>query len=250
MKIWPAAMLGGLLLLGASHARACDESCPPEGQFGPESGASCAFFGGALTFGPNAVTIIDIGGYTPCLEHDQIRVTGRLSLNGSIRVQRINDFRIIPGDAFVAFTFGSITGTATVVNATGLQGLTIGQTRTPTTLSLTTSALAGDTDLDADVDFADLLTFAGNYRSGSGVTWYEGDFDRNGSVDFNDLLALAGNYRTGTQPLVLPDDFAADWTRALAIVPEPSTAALIAGAAILVPMRRRRCTMAARCERS
>jgi hypothetical protein len=53
----------------------------------------------------------------------------------------------------------------------------------------------GDTDLDGDVDVADLGSLASAWQT-SGV-WTSGDFDYNGSVDVNDLGLLATNWQAG-----------------------------------------------------
>jgi hypothetical protein len=83
-------------------------------------------------------------------------------------------------------------------------------------------ALEGDMDGDRDVDFADFSNLA-NYYTGSlapgtgGEEWRHGDFDGDGDVDFTDFSNLANNY-TGSLKM--------------ANVPEPSTLALLAMAAV------------------
>lgn len=102
--------------------------------------------------------------------------------------------------------------------------------------------LAGDTNLDRNVNFDDLLRLAQNYGS-SGRTWVDGDFDYNGLVDFDDLLALAQTYGGSvtlqeTQVLAsVNGEFASDFARAMSLVPEP---ALIGVGALLLPVARRR----------
>jgi hypothetical protein len=56
-----------------------------------------------------------------------------------------------------------------------------------------TATIAGDTDLDRDVDFNDLLSHAQNYNF-SPRNWNQGNFNYDAGVDFNDLLLLAQNY--------------------------------------------------------
>jgi hypothetical protein len=53
----------------------------------------------------------------------------------------------------------------------------------------------GDTDLDGDVDIADLGALAGHWQSPA--DWHGGDSDYNGFVDINDLGLLAGNWQAG-----------------------------------------------------
>jgi hypothetical protein len=81
-----------------------------------------------------------------------------------------------------------------------------------------TNATPGDTNFDGQVDFIDLLTLARNYNANSGRWWADGDFTFDGQVGFTDLLELARNYSPAAS-------FDADWARAQALVPEPSTLA-------------------------
>lgn len=93
-------------------------------------------------------------------------------------------------------------------------------------------AAPGDTNFDGVVDFDDLLTLAQNYGAPSGRWWADGDFDFDGNVDFDDLLTLAQQYGQGAGR-----SFAADWSLARSIVPEPST--LLCGIPIFTSRRRR-----------
>ncbi len=55
--------------------------------------------------------------------------------------------------------------------------------------------LRGDANLDARVNFDDLLILAQNYSpSTTGRLWTQGDFDLNGLTNFDDLLTLAQTY--------------------------------------------------------
>jgi hypothetical protein len=105
--------------------------------------------------------------------------------------------------------------------------------------------LDGDTNFSGTVDFDDLLSLAQNYDT-TVDRWSLGDFDFNGLVNFDDLLSLAQNY--GASALFdgiteidssIAASFDADWTRALAVVPEPTTLALAVGAIGLMGRRRR-----------
>jgi hypothetical protein len=109
-------------------------------------------------------------------------------------------------------------------------------------------ARPGDANADGTVNFDDLLVLAKNYNRLT-TRWSEADFNSDGVVNFDDLLQLAKNYNATTpQPGAMPDAtsaaFAADWStaQALAAVPEPTTTALLALAAIpaLASRRRRR----------
>jgi hypothetical protein len=104
-------------------------------------------------------------------------------------------------------------------------------------------ALKGDTDLNGVVEFPDLLALAQNYTQ-SNRFWAQGDFDYSGVVEFPDLLALAQNYNgallTGGSSNHVAATFQADWALAQALVPEPATISLIAGAMGLMSRRVRR----------
>jgi len=69
--------------------------------------------------------------------------------------------------------------------------------------------VAGDADLDQDVDFADFVLLSNNFASGH--EWSTGDFDGNGRTEFSDFLLLSSNFGT---------------VRRASTVPEPSSAAL------------------------
>jgi T5SS/PEP-CTERM-associated repeat protein len=84
----------------------------------------------------------------------------------------------------------------------------------------------GDANLDARVDFLDLVRLAQNYNTfgGNGV-WSDGDFNYDGNVDFNDLVKLAQNYNTALSGEPVPGagpGFQNDLPAAFAAVPEPS----------------------------
>jgi hypothetical protein len=90
----------------------------------------------------------------------------------------------------------------------------------------------GDANLDGTVDFNDLVCLAQNYNTTPGDgAWPHGDFNDDGSVDFADLAAMAQNYNVN-----LPADF----TVALAAVPEPASLASIAALLCLARRRNRR----------
>lgn len=101
------------------------------------------------------------------------------------------------------------------------------------------NTLYGDTDFDGRVVFDDLLRVAKNYERAGG--WYVGNFDGRNGVDFADLLLLAQHYNQSAVTLdALPADFAAEWARARALVPEPTTALSVATGLMFVGRRARR----------
>jgi hypothetical protein len=63
------------------------------------------------------------------------------------------------------------------------------------TSALLRLTFGGDTDLDGDVDVADLGRLASSWQTAA--DWFGGDFDYNGSVDVGDLGILASNWQAG-----------------------------------------------------
>jgi hypothetical protein len=102
----------------------------------------------------------------------------------------------------------------------------------------------GDSDLDGDVDVADLGNLASAWQTVA--IWTGGDFDYNGTVDVNDLGLLASNWQAGVGSPLGPKPTARPWAFADALasfglpaasVPEPAIALL---ALSLVALRQRR----------
>jgi hypothetical protein len=93
------------------------------------------------------------------------------------------------------------------------------------------TSLLGDTDLDGDVDNADIGTTAGSFTGsgGTGKLWADGDFDGDGDVDNADLGVVTGNF-TGS--------LASNLTAAA--VPEPNSIVLLIMGALGLGMGRRR----------
>jgi len=86
--------------------------------------------------------------------------------------------------------------------------------------------LRGDLDGVRGVQFADFLTFSGNFGLMPAV-YTDGDFDKDGEVGFGDFLLLSDNFGQG-----------ADFSGELAVVPEPSSVVfLLAGAGSMLTRR-------------
>jgi hypothetical protein len=132
---------------------------------------------------------------------------------------------------------------ASALNATSFAGFAV-----DSTAALFTVTFDGDTDLDGDVDVADLGALASNWQ-GSG-DWLGGDFDYSGTVDVNDLGLLASNWQAGVGsplgPAAMPKDLTpSGFTEAAsplglppANVPEPASAITIGLLLTPWPLRR------------
>jgi chondroitin AC lyase len=102
--------------------------------------------------------------------------------------------------------------------------------------------LLGDTNLDGQVNVADLANLAGNFGVTGGASWIQGDFDRNGAVNVADLADLAGNFggtldTSGGTGQATANAAVATAATAAAVVPEPvgaSALAIAAAAALLL----------------
>jgi T5SS/PEP-CTERM-associated repeat protein len=103
--------------------------------------------------------------------------------------------------------------------------------------------LAGDANLDGQVNFADLLIVAQNFND-TGEDWVGGNFTYNptGLVNFADLLIVAQNFNQVLTPAESLSDGIGSNIQPLTVqVPEPSTLALsLCAAAALLTRRRRR----------
>lgn len=129
-----------------------------------------------------------------------------------------------------------------VVEASTIGASIFGEPADATSVALI-STFKGDSNLDRDVDFDDLLLLAQNY-GGSGLQFAQGDNNYDGNVNFDDLLSLAQNYGATFVVGGLADgwsptgSFDGDWVLALSIVPEPTSLGLIAGVAMVGRRRR------------
>jgi hypothetical protein len=93
----------------------------------------------------------------------------------------------------------------------------------------------GDSDLNGQVDVADLGNLASHWQTNS--VWSGGDFDYNGTVDVNDLGLLATNWQAGVGNPLGPESLG-DALASLGLpspsVPEPITAGLLVCAVLLL----------------
>jgi hypothetical protein len=97
----------------------------------------------------------------------------------------------------------------------------------------------GDTDLDGDVDVADLGNLASNWQTAG--AWTDGDFDYSGSIDVNDLGLLATNWQAGVgNPLGPSLQEALVAVGLPTTVPEPGAAMALLGLTFLAGAPRSR----------
>jgi autotransporter-associated beta strand protein len=98
--------------------------------------------------------------------------------------------------------------------------------------------LLGDTNLDGNVNVADLANLAGNFGQTNNQLWLNGDFDYNGGVNVADLADLAGNF--GNSLAAASGSATAAPASSGTAVPEPTALGLLATLATTALTRHRR----------
>jgi hypothetical protein len=133
---------------------------------------------------------------------------------------------LLAGRIIASSAVGQTTGLGYGDNALLSKGSFAGQTVDATSL-LIKFTYFGDSDLDGDVDVADLGALATHWQVDG--TWTGGDFDYNGVVDVNDLGLLAGNWQAGIANPLSPDFATAALKMGLPVqsVPEPTLSVLL-----------------------
>jgi T5SS/PEP-CTERM-associated repeat protein len=197
--------------------------------------ASGATHAGRLQFDAGSTLRTQVAG----LSYDQVDVS-YLSAAASSRIalSLANGVQPLPGSYPIAVfaTNGGVAFNAVVQNDTGLAGLSLawrmtgGQTPSAAGIVwLDIASTPGNANLDAIVDFDDLLIVAAHYGADAPQTWLTGDFTGDGAVNFDDLLVLAGHYganaTTGPGPA---------WAMAQATIPEPATFTALASFCLML----------------
>jgi len=155
---------------------------------------------GNFNQGATGVLNIDIAGFSPIDQHDQLDVEGNVMLAGTLDVQFINEFDPQIGDAFTIITASApggasndtgplITGTFENITGQGLWDVTYNDTNVIITYQ--GESPQGDIDNNGAVDVNDLLQLLSAWGACPGCP---ADLDNNGMVDVSDLLTLLGNW--------------------------------------------------------
>ena len=185
--------------------------------------------------------VIELAGATQGSQYDAIISSNGAIVSGTLALTMLNGY--LPAYGVSHHIITSVTpSTGIFQNVTGNKlspDHWLAVTYSPNGVNVA-AALPGDADLNGTVNFNDLLIIAKNYNQTTGRTWTLGDFDGTGGTDFNDLLALAKFYNQSLPAsATLPEAFAADFTLAQSLVPEPGVLGLIVGLAGVTRRRRR-----------
>ena len=161
-----------------------------------------------IAFAETAALLVELGGLNAGSEFDQINVDGIATLDGTLDVRLLGDFRPAHGDSFQILTFDSRNGDFS--DCLGLDlggGLSLERSFTATSMVLTAifDAIPGDANSDGRVDDADAEILATYWLTGVGATWEMGDFNGDGAVNDIDATLLAANWQSGTSNAAAPE---------------------------------------------
>ncbi len=185
-------------------------------------------FEGSVGYGANSALFIEVGGTTPGDEHDQVNITGHTALDGTLDLDFINGFTPAYGDTFDILTYATRSGVFQQVTGHFISPvLALGQFYDDANGVLQLLATApGDANGDLIVDISDFGMLAGNINQPG--TWETGDFNGDGITNINDFGLLAANFNGDFNTLM-----AAAAELGITTIPEPGTATLVMGAALL-----------------
>ena len=191
------------------------------------SPAAITLDGNASLFSTSRLKI-ELGGTTVGTQYDQVNVTGKLALDGTLQVLLINGFVPHAGDTFHILNWGSIAGSFATVQFPSVPGLSFStQSLYSTGLLSVFSNQLGDFNQDGHVNAADIpvmlaaLSDLNAYETSHNLSAANlisiGDLDHSGAVTNADLQGLLDLLKSGGG--------------SVAAVPEPASAFLLALAA-------------------
>ncbi len=175
-------------------------------------------FEGDVTFGPSSLLTIEVASQRT-EDHDRLEASGKLTLDGMLKVETIGDAALRPGDRFVIAKYGGLEGEFDGIQAPLLgDGMMFALDYGASELSLVYTML-GDFDADFRVTRADAAIVAANFGMENGATISHGDLDGDGRVGISDAAIFQANFGRSIA------DFGA---ARRAAVPEPTSIVLVA----------------------
>lgn len=133
-----------------------------EADVNPGFSSAIVDFGGNVHFSPSTRLNIEIGGTTPGVQYDQVRVSEQLSLHGTLDVSLINGFSPELDDSFVILDWGTLVGAFADMQLPALAGSlawNTSQLYSTGTLTVVAVDLPGDYNDDGVVDAADYVVW-------------------------------------------------------------------------------------------
>lgn len=224
LEVYPDGTLaGGGQINGSVHSA---------GTIAPGDSTGILDVQGGLALEPTSQLVLEIAGTAPGTDHDQLAVTGAVTLDGELNVEAPSTF-FIPdvGDEIQLLTYASVVGDFS--SFTGLDVFfperMLIPVKNPTDYRLVT-ALAGDVNRDGKVDMLDANQLSENWLA-TDTGYAGGDANLDGIVDGRDANLVSQNF---LNEVAVP-------------TPEPSTLLLALSAiATSLVSRRGRHTVAAR----
>ncbi|MDP6634317.1 MAG: PEP-CTERM sorting domain-containing protein [Phycisphaerae bacterium] len=168
-----------------------------EADLTPGSSPAALSFAGDVVFGPLANLKIEIGGAIRGDQYDALEVGGSLTLGGTLQVELINgfvpevddEFEILAWDSSGGGSFGSIE----LPVLAGRKAWDTSELYTDGLISVI-GMLAGDTDIDWDVDDDDYNAMVAAFGA---VGDWRTDFNEDGRVDLADFVLQRANFGVG-----------------------------------------------------
>lgn len=164
-----------------------------ESDISPGFSPAIASFEGNVSLSSTAHLEMEIEGTTPGQQYDQLLVGGRLVLDGTLSLKFADGFVPSSGQTFKLWDAGSQLGQFDEVRVMHNAAEILWDLDPTGTVLILSSALAGDTDRDGDVDRVDVARFARHFGQTEGSTWESGDFDGDGGTTLVDLTRLHAN---------------------------------------------------------
>lgn len=214
-----ASVAGGGTVAGLLYADAGATIEPGNG-----SGVLSA---GSLIMEPGSALEIQLAGTTRGAEHDALSITNAATLAGTLDINHGPAYFPEAGDTFDILDAGSITGTFDDIHLPSLFPVLRWDLTDLYTTGVISVFSTGDANGDGTVGIEDLDLVLANWGAGLGTRGLNlpaGDVTGDFAVDNADLQAILDNWGSTVPPNT---------------VPEPTSAALLAAAGLLLTRRRR-----------